>query len=134
MKSAVKLAKEKLAERQSQIASTQKRTKEVDRTRVNRILNISEMIENYTYDAKNIQSLEITFKLDAMKPRLDLYSIIQKDAKVSFIAKVAGIRRCFLNQSTLPEDKGCFKLITEGINVNVSRYYTEIYLYIWQVV
>lgn len=25
-----------------------------------------------------------------------------------------------MNQSTLPEDKGCHKLITEGININVS--------------
>jgi hypothetical protein len=54
-------------------------------------------------------------------PRLDLYSIIQKEAKHSYIAKVDGIKRCFLNQSTLPQDNGCHKLITEGINVNVSH-------------
>jgi hypothetical protein len=59
-------------------------------------------------------------KLDALKPRLDLYSIIQKEIKHSHIAKVEGISRCFLNQSTLPDDNGCFKLITEGINVTVS--------------
>ncbi len=29
-----------------------------------------------------------------------------------------GIKRCFLNQSTIPDDNGCFHMITEGINVN----------------
>lgn len=81
------------------------------------------MVEDYTYDANNMQSAEITFNLDATKPRLDLYSVIQKEAKVSYIAKVQGIKRCFLNQSTLPEDNGCYKLITEGINVNVWSYF-----------
>jgi hypothetical protein len=54
-------------------------------------------------------------------PRLDLYSIIQKEAKHSYISKVEDIKRCFLNQSTLPQDNGCYKLVTEGINVNVSH-------------
>ena len=49
-----------------------------------------------------------------------MYSIIQKEAKHSLITRVEGIKRCFLNQSTLPGDNGCFKLVTEGINVNVS--------------
>lgn len=61
------------------------------------------------------------FKLDVDKPRLDLYSIIQKEAKQSSISKVKGVKRCFLNQSTLPSDNGCFKLTTEGINVEVRR-------------
>ena len=55
-----------------------------------------------------------------MKPRLDLYNVIQKEAKSSYVAKVSGIKRCFLNQSTLPQDNGCYKLTTEGINVNVG--------------
>jgi hypothetical protein len=78
------------------------------------------MIADYKYDAESFRWFEVTFKLDALKPRLDLYSVIQKEAKNSYIARVEGIKRCFLNQSTLPEDKGCFKLTTEGINVNVS--------------
>ena len=51
-----------------------------------------------------------------------MYSIIQKEAKHSFIARVDGIKRCFLNQSKLPSDNGCFKLTTEGINVNVCAF------------
>ena len=100
--------------------SIKKKSKKMDQHRVNRILNISEMIADYKYDAENLRWFEVTFKLDALKPRLDLYSVIQKEAKQSYIARVDGIKRCFLNQSTLPEDKGCFKLTTEGINVNVS--------------
>lgn len=62
-----------------------------------------------------------------MKPRLDLYSVIQKEAKVSYVAKVQGIKRCFLNMSTLPEDKGCHKIVTEGINVDVSYDFFNIF-------
>jgi hypothetical protein len=58
---------------------------------------------------------------------LDLYSVIQKEAKTSYISKVSGIKRCFLNQSTLPEDNGCYKLITEGINVNVKYFDFKMY-------
>jgi hypothetical protein len=60
------------------------------------------------------------FKLDALKSRLDLFSVVQKEAKHAFIAKVEGIKRCFLKKSEIPQDNGCFKLTTEGINVNVS--------------
>lgn len=60
-----------------------------------------------------------TKKLDVDKPRLDVYSIVQKEAKHSSISKVSGVKRCFLNQSTAPGDNGCFKLITEGINIDV---------------
>jgi hypothetical protein len=55
-----------------------------------------------------------------MKARLDLYSIIQKEVKQAWISKVENIKRCFINQSTLPSDNGCYKLITEGINVDVN--------------
>jgi len=112
-------AKEQLESERLREESAKKRAKEVDKSRVNRVLNVSEMIAEYSYDAENMQWVEITFRMDATKPRLDLYSIIQKEAKVSYISKVQGIKRCFLNQSTLPEDKGCYKLITEGININV---------------
>ena len=105
---------------ESPVKILKKKTKLIDSNRVNRITHISDMIDSYTYDAENMQWFEITFKLDALKPRLDLYSVIQKEIKQSHITKVEGIKRCFLNQSTLPEDNGCFKLITEGINVNVS--------------
>ncbi len=115
----VKLAKIRAEEERLREETAKKRGKTVDESRVNRVLKVSDMIDDYTYDANNMQWLEITFKMDATKPRLDLYSIIQKEARISYIAKVQGIKRCFLNQSTLPEDKGCYKLITEGINVNV---------------
>lgn len=85
---------------------------------VNRILSISDLIVDYNYDKEHLRWSEMTFQLDALKPRLDLYSIIQKEAKHCYIAKVDGIKRCFLNQSTLPEDRGCYKLVTEGINVD----------------
>ncbi len=101
------------------IRGIKKKRKELDMIRVNRILNISNMIEDYKYDTEHMQWFEVVFRLDAFKPRLDLYSVIQKLAKHSYISKVEGIKRCFLNKSTLPEDNGCMKIITEGINVNV---------------
>jgi DNA-directed RNA polymerase I subunit RPA1 len=107
-----------LAEINSPEKIKKKLSKKIDAHRVNRILNISDMISDYTYDPVNLRWFEITFKLDALKPRLDLYTVIQKEAKSSYIARVEGIKRCFLNQSTLPEDHGCYNMITEGINVN----------------
>ena len=96
-----------------------KKTKKVDPNRINHVLNISSMIDSYNYDSENKEWCEITLKLDALKPRIDLYSIIQKDAKHSFIAKIENIKRCFISQSTVPEDNNCYKMITEGINVKV---------------
>jgi len=101
------------------IKGIKKKRKELDMIRVNRILNISTMIEDYKYDAEHMQWFEVVFRLDALKPRLDLYSVIQKLTKHSYISKVEGIKRCFLNKSTLPEDNGCLKITTEGINVDV---------------
>jgi hypothetical protein len=79
------------------------------------------MIDSYMYDSENKEWCELTLKLDALKPRIDLYSILQKDAKNSFIAKIENINRSFISQSTMPEDNGCFKMITEGINVKVRK-------------
>lgn len=95
-----------------------KKSRKIDNFRVKKILEISDLIYDYKYDHENMQWCEVTFKLDALRPRLDLYSVIQKEAKQSYIAKVNGIKRCFLNKSTLPEDDGCYRLITEGINVS----------------
>ena len=95
-----------------------KKSRKIDSYRINRILQLSDLIYDYKYDHENMQWCEITFKLDALRPRLDLYSVIQKEAKQSYIAKVNGIKRCFLNISTLPEDDGCYRLVTEGINVS----------------
>ena len=52
-----------ISQQKSPIKSGLKKTHEVDEHRVNRILNISEMIEDYTYDAKHMQFFEITFKV-----------------------------------------------------------------------
>lgn len=59
----VKVINKKAVERKEQIEKVQRRSKEVDKQRVAKILNISEMIEDYTYDAQNLQSFEITFKV-----------------------------------------------------------------------
>jgi hypothetical protein len=82
------------------------------------------MIESYKYDPENKEWCEIELKLDASKPRLDLYSIVQKEAKSFYIAKIEGIKRCFVNKSKVPSDKGCLKMVTEGINIKVSLFYT----------
>lgn len=105
-------------EEQLKLSKMKKKCKKPDEKRINGVLKTSSMLADYSYDAENLRWVEVTFQLDALKPRLDLYSIAQKEAKHAYIAKVEGIKRCFLNQSTLPEDKGCHKLITEGININ----------------
>ena len=97
--------------------------KKIDQTRINHVLNVSTMVDSYMYDSERKEWCELTLKLDAVKPRIDLYSILQKDAKNSFIAKIENIKRSFISQSTLPEDNGCFKMITEGINVKVSVFF-----------
>ena len=89
-------------------SSFKKKSKKVDPSRLNDVLKVSTMIADYKYDAENHKWIEITFALDALKPRLDLYSVIQREAKKCYISKVDGIKRCFLGQSTL---------ITEGINI-----------------
>jgi hypothetical protein len=107
-------------ESQVNVKQFKKKTKKVDQTRVSNVLNISKIIESYYYDAEHREWCELTLKLDALKPRLDLYSIIQHEAKRSYIAKVENIKRSFISVSTLPEDKGCYKMITEGINIPVG--------------
>jgi hypothetical protein len=97
------------------------KTRKVDQTRINNVLNVSKIIDSYYYDAEGKEWCELTLKLDALKPRLDLYSIIQHEAKRSYIAKVENIKRSFISASTLPEDKGCYKMITEGINIPVCN-------------
>jgi hypothetical protein len=108
-------------ENQVEDKKIKKKTKKIDQNRINHVLNVSTMIDSYMYDSENKEWCELTLKLDALKPRIDLYSILQKDAKNSFIAKIENINRSFISQSTMPEDNGCFKMITEGINVKVRK-------------
>jgi DNA-directed RNA polymerase I subunit RPA1 len=107
-----------------EIKTLKRKTKKIDPTRINNVINISSMIESYKYDPENKEWCEIELKLDASKPRLDLYSIVQKEAKSFYIAKIEGIKRCFVNKSKVPSDKGCLKMVTEGINIKVSLFYT----------
>lgn len=59
------MRKEDLAEKEekSQIKSIRKKSKSVDNHRVNRILNISDLIYDYSYDAQNLQWSQVTFKV-----------------------------------------------------------------------
>jgi hypothetical protein len=58
----IKLAK-KFQEEKSQLKNIQKKSREIDPLRVARVINISEMIEDYKYDTKKFQSLEIILKV-----------------------------------------------------------------------
>ena len=41
-----------------------KKTKKIDASRIDRILNTSDMIQSYSYDGENMQWFEITFKVN----------------------------------------------------------------------
>ena len=58
----IKLAK-KFQEEKSQLKNIQKKSREIDPLRVSRVINISEMIEDYKYDTKKFQSFEIILKV-----------------------------------------------------------------------
>lgn len=59
----IKLAKKQLQEEKSQLKNIQKKSRDIDPQRVAKVINISEMIDDYKYDAKKLQSFEITFKV-----------------------------------------------------------------------
>jgi DNA-directed RNA polymerase I subunit RPA1 len=109
-----------------EVKKMKKKSKKVDPNRISQVLNISNMIDSYSYDPENKEWCEVSLKLDALKPRIDLYSIVQKETKQSYIAKIENIKRCFISKSTLPDDNGCHKMITEGINIKAVIKYCDL--------
>ena len=56
-------AKLAVIQKKNEIKKIKKKTATIDNERVSRVLNISDMIESYSYDAENLQWVEVTFKV-----------------------------------------------------------------------
>ncbi|KAG8591164.1 hypothetical protein GDO81_000070 [Engystomops pustulosus] len=94
--------------------------------RVNRVMDISDNIEGYSYDVENSQWCEITLRLPLMRIHFDISSVLQSLAQNIMIHETKGITRCLLNETTNAKGEKEQVLNTEGINLQEMFKYKDI--------
>lgn len=105
----------------SQILTAEEQ-KNKENARINAVLRSDHHIAGYRYDTVNQLWCEVTVQFGLLDSKIDLPSLIEKDAKSAIVHEVPNISRCFLSEKETAQGKQS-QLCTEGINI------IEIYKY-----
>lgn len=94
--------------------------------RINSVLRLSSVIEDYKYDTEDGLWCELTMVLPISKVHIDLTSVVVKQAQNAVVMETRGITRCLLNEVTTKQGNKELILNTEGINMQELFKYTNI--------
>ncbi|XP_064625511.1 DNA-directed RNA polymerase I subunit RPA1-like [Lineus longissimus] len=103
-----------------------KKVKEMDHRRINGVLNLGTMVEDYKYDAENELWCEITFKADIQKEKVDMTSLLEAAARKIVMYETPRITRGILSTSRKPGSEGQMIMKTEGVNIPAVFQYRDL--------
>ncbi|KAK2179285.1 hypothetical protein NP493_500g02080 [Ridgeia piscesae] len=98
----------------------------MDAKRVSDVLSLAKMATSYRYDAADELWCEVTFKVPLAERKVDMTSVVEKEAKRTVLYQVPGISRCFLSESRELGQEGTMKLRFEGVNIQEMYNYADI--------
>lgn len=93
--------------------------------RINNVLSINYVIDDYSYDTEKSLWCEIKLKLAPMKIHFDVSSLLSSLARNVVIHETKGIIRCLLNETTNQNGEKEHMLNTEGINLHEMFTYSD---------
>lgn len=93
--------------------------------RINNVLSINYVIDDYSYDTEKSLWCEIKLKLAPMKIHFDVSSLLSSLARNVVIHETNGIIRCLLNETTNQNGEKEHMLNTEGINLHEMFTYSD---------
>ncbi|XP_070563725.1 DNA-directed RNA polymerase I subunit RPA1-like [Ptychodera flava] len=97
-----------------------------DDKRISAVYSISDLIFDYKYDTEDDLWCSVSLRLDIVDSKMDICSVVENEAKKSIVLQTPGITRCFLQDSTVPDDASHKILQIEGVNIMEMFWYDKI--------